>query len=162
MNEEADSGRGLRDVMSRFPTGVTVVAAMDPAGSPFGLTVNAFTSVSLDPPLVLVCIDRGAASHDPLMVAPHFAVSVLAAEQSQVAERFAREPGQGRFDDVAWHRSTAGAPLVDGAGAWLECARHEIYDGGDHSILVGKVLSAGSLDTPMLLFHRGALGSTGE
>ena len=133
--EERDLGRELRNVMGRFPTGVTVVAGINELGQPFGLTVNSFTSVSLDPPLVLVCIDNGAASHDPLMSAPHFTINVLGVPQAPLADRFASNPSDGRFDNVAWHGSTSGAPLIDGACAWLECARHEVYDGGDHSIL---------------------------
>jgi len=161
VNEETDTGRGLRDVMSQFPTGVTVVAAMDSEGRPFGLTVNSFTSVSLDPPLILVCIDRGAASHDPLMAASHFTVNVLASGQSDVADRFATEPARARFEDVPWHESALGAPLVERAAAWLECSRHEVHEGGDHSILVGRVESADSREGPVLLFHRGQYGSTG-
>jgi flavin reductase (DIM6/NTAB) family NADH-FMN oxidoreductase RutF len=148
--------------MSRFPTGVTVVAAMGPQGLPFGLTVNSFTSVSLDPPLVLVCIDRGAASHDPLMDAPHFTVNVLASGQSDVASRFASEPTQGRFDAVVWHESTHGAPLVEGASAWLECSLHAMHEAGDHTILVGRVQSADAREGSALVFHRGRYGSTGE
>ena len=161
VNEETDTGRRLRDVMSRFPTGVTVVAAVGPEGRPFGLTVNSFTSVSLDPPLVLVCIDREAASHDPLMASSHFAVNVLASEQPDVADRFAGEPARSRFDDVSWQASALGAPLVEGAAAWLECSRHEVYEVGDHSILVGKVESTGAREGASLLYHRGRYGSAG-
>ena len=161
MSEETDIGRRLRDVMSRFPTGVTVVAAMGPEGRPFGLTVNSFTSVSLNPPLVLVCIDREAASHDPLMASSHYAVNVLASEQSEVADRFAVEPARSRFDDTSWRVSALGAPLVEGAAAWLECARHKVYEVGDHSILVGRVESSGVGEGAALLFHRGRYGSTG-
>lgn len=162
VNEEADTGRGLRDVMGCFPTGVTIVTAVDQRGEPFGMTVSSFTSVSLEPPLILVCIDRRAASHDPLMAASHFAVNILGSGQSAVCDRFAAEPSQGRFDDVPWRRSPMGAPLIDGAGAWLECSRFEIYAGGDHSILLGRVESAESVDVPVLLFHRGRYGSAGQ
>jgi len=161
VNEEVDTGRRLREVMSRFPTGVTVVAAMDPEGRPFGLTVNSFTSASLDPPLVLVCIHRGATSHDPLVAASHFTVNVLASGQSDVADRFATDPGRGRFDDVPWHGSVLGAPLIEKVAAWLECSRHEVHEVGDHSILVGRVESADSRDGSVLLFHRGRYGSVG-
>ena len=161
MNEETDIGRRLRDVMGRFPTGVTVVAAVGPESRPFGLTVNSFTSVSLDPPLILVCIDREAASHDALMASSHFAVNVLASEQSHVADRFAVEPARSRFDEISWHASALGAPLIEGAAAWLECSRHEVYEVGDHSILVGKVESTGAREGAVLLFHRGRYGSAG-
>lgn len=146
--------------MGRFPTGVTVVAALDPAGAALGLTVNAFTSVSLDPPLVLVCIDRRASSHDPLMSASHFTVNILGADQADVATRFASEPSQGRFDDVAWRPGRTGAPLLEGVTAWLECSRYQVLDGGDHSILVGRVEGVGDQPGPSLVFHRGSFEST--
>lgn len=148
--------------MGRFPTGVTVVAAVDAEGTPFGLTVNSFTSVSLEPPLVLVCIDDGAASHRPLVAATHFAVNVLASDQAAVADRFASEPSRGRFDTVGWHGAAFGSPVLDGVVAWLECSRHEVIDAGDHSILLGRVESVGGEDRPALLFHRGRYGSAGS
>ncbi len=160
MKQEADIGQTLRGVMGCFPTGVTVVAALDPNGSPFGLTVNAFTSVSLDPPLVLVCIDRRASSHDLLLSAARFTVNILRADQAEVATRFSKEPSHTRFEQVAWHRSESGEPLLEGASAWLECSLHEICDGGDHYILVGRVASASVEDGPSLVFYRGTFQST--
>jgi flavin reductase (DIM6/NTAB) family NADH-FMN oxidoreductase RutF len=162
VNEETHVGRRLRDIMGRFPTGVTVVASLDAQGAAFGLTVNSFTSVSLDPPLVLVCIDGGAASYRSLMVAQHFAVSVLASDQAGVADRFASGPSEGRFEDVRWHGAGYGSPVLDGAVAWLECSRHEVFAAGDHSILLGRVESVGGEDRPALLFHRGRYGSAGS
>ena len=158
--EAGDQGRTLRAVMSRFPTGVTVVAAVDAQGAPFGFTVNSFTSVSLDPPLVLVCVDINSSSHAPLMAADHFTVNILGADQSHVADRFASEPSDGRFEAVAWGPSEHGAPLIEGASAWLECSRHEVLPGGDHSILLGRVESVGEVEGAELLFHRGGYGST--
>jgi len=148
--------------MSRFPTGVTVVAAVDGKGMPFGLTVNSFTSVSLDPPLVLVCIDEGAASHDPLMAASHFTVNVLASGQSDVADRFAADPAHTRFDDVPWYESALGTPIIEGAAAWVECSRLEVHRAGDHSILIGRVESSQGGHGSVLLFHQGRYGRVGE
>ena len=150
----------LRQVMAGFPTGVTVVASSDEQGNPYGLTVNSFTSVSLDPPLVLVCIGQSSASHDRLVSGPGFAVSLLAADQGSVATRFASEPSEGRFDDVAWRPSPRGAPVLDGCVAWLDCDLEEVLQGGDHSILLGRVSATRMEDGPALLFHRGRLGST--
>lgn len=156
VHDEPDAS--LREVMSIYPTGVTVVAASDPDGSPYGLTVNSFTSVSLDPPLILVCIGHTSTSHARLVAAPAFTVNVLAADQGRVAERFATEPSEGRFDDLEWVRAGSGAPVLEGAAAWLECSAYEVLDGGDHSIVLGKVERSLTSDRPALLFHRGRLG----
>lgn len=146
----------MRQVMSRFPTGVTVVAARDADGAPFGLTVSSLTSVSLDPPLILVCIDEKASSHDRLVSAASFTVSVLSDRQAGVAERFASEPSAGRFDGVSWREVASGDPVVEGTTAWLSCARESVYGGGDHSILLGRVEAAGEGEAEALAFYRGS------
>jgi flavin reductase (DIM6/NTAB) family NADH-FMN oxidoreductase RutF len=150
----------LREVMSRYPTGVTIVASRDEDETPYGITVNSFTSVSLDPPLVLVCVGHRSTWHDRLVSADGFAVSVLAFGQDAIAARFAREPSAGRFDEVAWSPSPSGDPVVDGAVAWLDCTRFGVLDGGDHSILLARVEASGASDRPALVFHRGRLTST--
>jgi flavin reductase (DIM6/NTAB) family NADH-FMN oxidoreductase RutF len=146
--------------MASYPTGVTVVAARDVTGAPVGLTVNSFTSVSLEPPLVLVCIDRGAQSHDPLVAYGSFAVSILAASQAEVARRFAARPSVGRFEGISWQAAPSGSPVLAGAAAWLDCDLHEVLAAGDHTILLGRARAAWTSDTPALLFHRGTLRST--
>ena len=148
----------LREVMSSFPTGVTIVAAGDSVTEPYGLTVNSFTSVSLDPPLVLVCIGRGSSCHDRFVAAAAFSVNILAADQASAAQRFASEPSEGRFEDVSWVRGDSGAPVIEGAVACLECSLHDVMSGGDHSILLGRVDRAVSTDREALLFHRGRMG----
>ncbi|MCG6958015.1 MAG: flavin reductase family protein [Gemmatimonadetes bacterium] len=145
----------FRRVMGHFPTGVTVVAARDVDGEPYGLTVNSFASVSLDPPLVLVCIDRRANSHDRLVETGTFTVSVLAANQAHIAARFASTPSRERFKDLPWGISAAGDPVVEDAAAWLECSLRESHEAGDHTILVGRVESVGQRDAEALVFHRG-------
>lgn len=149
----------FRQVMRRFPTGVTVVAVTDPAGDPWGLTVSSFTSVSLDPPLVLVCIDRSSDTHDRLLEAEGFGVSVLAVDQTSVATRFAVDPSAGRFDAVPWHRGPEGYPVLEGSAAWLECAVHDILPGGDHSIILGEVRASGVSGERSMVYHEGAFGS---
>jgi flavin reductase (DIM6/NTAB) family NADH-FMN oxidoreductase RutF len=145
--------------MGSYPTGVTIVAGRD-ADGPFGLTVNSFTSVSLDPPLVLVCIGHSSSSHDRLLAGQGFTVNVLAGDQGEVAGRFAREPSDGRFDGVEWASGDSGAPILHGSVAWLDCELHEVLEGGDHSIVVGRVHRSWVGDRPALLFHRGRLSST--
>ena len=145
--------------MGTFPTGVTVVTAMDEDGAPLGLTVNSFTSVSLDPPLVLVCIDTKSNSHDRLVASGSFTVNVLAAEHDALARRFASNPAEGRFDGLGWIPGPTGAPILDGMAAWLACTVEEVYPGGDHSIVLGRVTEARATPAPALLFHRGTLGA---
>ncbi|MBT6888396.1 MAG: flavin reductase family protein [Gemmatimonadales bacterium] len=148
--------------MSRFPTGVTVVAAVTADGTPRGLTVNAFTSVSLDPPLVLVCIDRKASSHDPLIAAGAFCVTILASDQADVAQRFAGDPAVGRFDNVKWMMSEGGNPVLSDGAAWLDCVLERIVDAGDHSIMIGRVTASGTSEQEPLLFYGGSFGIRSE
>lgn len=135
----------LREVMARFATGIVVLTA--PGDQRHGMTANAFSSVSLDPPLVLSCVSREARMHSAIMSAGSFAVSVLGAEQEQLARYFAdpsRPNGQAQFDSVRWEPGPrTGAPLLAGSLAWLECELVEAYGGGDHSIFLGRVLSSG-------------------
>ncbi|WP_326552323.1 flavin reductase family protein [Micromonospora sp. NBC_01813] len=148
----------LRQVLGTFATGVTVVTVG--GNQPHGMTANSFASVSLDPPLVLVCVGRQAVMHDSLVSAGAFAVSVLAADQEKIARHFAnkwRPLGAAQFDDVEWRPGRlTGAPLIGQALAHFECELWRTYDGGDHSIFAGQLLSAqrfGAEDP--LLFLRG-------
>lgn len=152
--------RAFRQVMGTFPTGVTVVTVTDAVGTPLGLTVNSFTSVSLEPPLVLVCIARSSATHDRLLEAGRFAVNVLSAGQAEMAVRFAAEPSEGRFQGLGWESGPGGVPLLDGATAWLSCTLEAVHPGGDHSIFVGRVDAAEATEGGALAFHRGSFGPT--
>ena len=140
----------FRTVMGRFATGVTVVTTAG-AGPPRGSTANSVASVSLDPPLVLVCLREQSETLAALRGAGGFAVNVLAADQRELAERFAR-PGSG-WDGVGHAPSPGGHPLLDGTLATLECALHDEADGGDHRIVIGRVLGvrlAGDAREPLL------------
>lgn len=148
--------RSFRQVMGRFPTGVTVVTARDGDGTCVGLTVNAFTSVSLDPPLVLICIGHASDTHDRLLSAGSFAVNVLSSSQAEVARRFASDPAAGRFDQVGWRAGPRGAPILEGVSAWLACVVEAVHPAGDHSIVVGRVDAAEVGAREALVFHRGA------
>jgi flavin reductase (DIM6/NTAB) family NADH-FMN oxidoreductase RutF len=148
--------RQLRTVFGAFATGVTVVTVGGLV--PHGMTANSFTSVSLDPPLVLVCVSRSATMHEALMAADSFAVSVLAAHQESVARHFAdrhRPRGLSQFAPVDWSPgSRTGAPLINGALAWLECGLRDAYSGGDHSIFLGDLMSLDRRENggPLLFF----------
>jgi flavin reductase (DIM6/NTAB) family NADH-FMN oxidoreductase RutF len=120
---------------------VTVVTAPDAEGQPVGLTANSFTSVSLDPPLLLVCIAKTAGSLAALEVAENFAVNVLHIGQQPTSNLFAKS-GEDRFSETPWRRGHNDAPLLTGALANFECKRHALHDGGDHVILVGEVVRA--------------------
>jgi flavin reductase (DIM6/NTAB) family NADH-FMN oxidoreductase RutF len=146
--------RTLRDALGCFATGVTVVTCVGEGGEPAGLTVNSFTSVSLDPPLLLVCIYKMAACAAPLAKSTHFAINVLQAGQQPDSIRFSTRD-QDRFGATAWSTGEAGAPILKDSLGVFECENYAVYDGGDHHILVGQVVKAsfdGALD-PLLYFR---------
>ncbi|MGE0158435.1 MAG: flavin reductase family protein [Gemmatimonadales bacterium] len=155
--EQVATGVALRAVMSCVPTGVTVVGVLDRDGKALGLTVSSFTSVALDPPLVLVCIGHSSSSHDRLIDAGAFAISVLSATQEDVARRFSRPPSEGRFDEFAWRPAPSGNPVLEGSTAWVDCAIAETMQAGDHTIIVARALACGASDVPALVHHRGQM-----
>jgi flavin reductase (DIM6/NTAB) family NADH-FMN oxidoreductase RutF len=153
----------FRHVVGRFATGVTVVTTVAD-GRAHGMTVNSFTSVSLDPLLVLFCCEHDAALHAPVLAAGAWAVSVLAADQQEVAAWFATraEPGVDQFAGWASRPGpVTAAPLLDGALGWLECRTWATYDGGDHTVILGEVvgLQTGA-DAAPLLYFRSSYGTT--
>lgn len=147
--------RTLRDALGSFATGVTVVTCFDGNDAPVGLTANSFTSVSLDPPLLLVCIHKKARCAGALTGAGHFAVNVLQTGQQPASIRFSTRSEQ-RFGANDWSRGEFGAPVLKESLGVFECSRHALHEGGDHWILVGHVLKA-SFDPGLdpLLFFRG-------
>jgi flavin reductase len=155
--EQETAQRALRDVMSQFATGITVLTARGRLAH--GMTANAFTSVSLDPPMVLCCVARTARMHDAIIDSRAFGVSVLSTEQEGVARYFAskgRPAGMEQFDRVDWFPGRhTGVPLLVGSLAWLECDLEEVYEGGDHSIFLGMVRSASRGGGQALLFYGG-------
>ncbi len=150
----------FRQLMGRFATGVTVVTVMSPDGTPSGMTVNSLSSVSLDPPLVSICIDRGAVMHTALTGAPGFVVNILSSDQEAVSRRFA-EDRPDRFDGVGYGLSSNGHPILDGVLAHLECTVHTSIEAGDHSVLLGQVVGGASGEGHPLLFYQGEYGLGG-
>ncbi|MFQ5382537.1 MAG: flavin reductase family protein [Dehalococcoidia bacterium] len=145
----------FRSALSRFASGVTVVTARSGDGTDVGFTASAFSSLSLDPPLVLVCLDRSAESFPVFEQAPSFAISILGADQEEAAVRFATRGADKFGGSVLEAGDATGLPLVAGAIAHLECAMHDQLEGGDHVILVGRVVRAASNgDRPLLYFNR--------
>lgn len=147
--------RTLRDALGCFATGVTVVTALDGEGRPAGLTVNSFTSVSLEPPLLLVCVHKQATSAEALVGAANFAINVLQTGQQPASITFSTR-GEDRFGCTPWSAGESGAPILGDSLCVFECERFAVYEGGDHHILVGQVVKA-SFDAGLdpLLFFRG-------
>lgn len=133
--------RTLRDAMGCFATGVTIVTAIDAEGTPVGLTANSFTSVSLDPPLLLVCIANSAGTAPTLREAGHFGVNVLQIGQQPASNRFATR-GEDRFANLPWAPGQTGVPLLGSSLVSFECQRESLHEAGDHFILVGRVVRA--------------------
>jgi flavin reductase ActVB len=145
----------FRNAMARFASGVTVVTTRDPGGMPSGFTASAFSSLSLDPPLVLVCLEKRANSYDAFMAADQAAVSILASGQADIGWRFSRKDID-KFEGMPLVPGpVTGLPLIRDATVHLECRIHERLDGGDHTIFVLEVLRAATEDRePLLHFNR--------
>lgn len=146
--------RALRDAFGAFLTGVTVVTTMDDAGLPIGFTANSFASVSLDPPLLLVCLAKTSRNYGTLTRAPGFAVNILAEGQKDVSNTFAR-PVEDRFAAVDWQQGPFGSPVFTDVAAWFDCAMHDVVDAGDHVILIGRVEGFDNNGTTGLGYARG-------
>lgn len=147
-----------RQVLGHFPTGVTVITAVDD-GAPVGLAVGSFSSLSLDPPLVLFCPGSQSSSWPKIRAAGSFCVNILAADQEHVCRVFAgKDPD--KFAHVDWSRTKAtGSPLIDGVLAWIDCDIEQVIPGGDHDIVVGRIRDLDATDTGgPLVFYRGGYG----
>lgn len=131
---------GFRAAMSTLVSPVTIVTARDALGRPFGFTASAVVSLSLDPPLLLVCADRRTGSHDPLVAATHFCVNVIGANDTDLARRFGSHRAD-KFDDVEIEDSPTGTPSLPAALSRIHCTVHGLRDGGDHTIVLGRVIS---------------------
>jgi flavin reductase (DIM6/NTAB) family NADH-FMN oxidoreductase RutF len=144
----------LRRVMSHFATGVTVVTTHDGEGRCYGLTANAVCSVSLDPPLILVCVDKRAESHPAFELSQAFVVNILGEGQEELSRRFAVSGGE-KFVGLPCRNGGTGAPILEGSLAYVECRVVAAHDAGDHTIYIGEVESADTGDGHPLLFFRG-------
>jgi flavin reductase (DIM6/NTAB) family NADH-FMN oxidoreductase RutF len=153
---ESVSERDFRDALARWASGVTIVTARHD-GEPVGMTVASFSSLSLDPPLVLVCVGHSANSYTGLVSAPGFAIHLLGAGQEQMSSLFSR-PGLHKFRDFPDERGPFDAPLLPFGVARMVCAAHSTLEGGDHTILVGRVVSTELAGTDPLLYCNRAYG----
>ena len=152
--------RDLRRAFGHFATGVTIVTTLDESGKPCGFTANSFSSVSIDPPLLLVNIAKTAFGCEIFTRSKGFAVNILAASQRDLSNRFARA-GEDKFSGVDWRSSVTGSPLIDQVVAWFDCSHFEQVDAGDHIILIGQVEDYGYSENAPLGFCRGAYVSFG-
>lgn len=146
--------RELRNAMGLFATGVTIITTKDATGKPFGLTANAFSSLSLDPPLLLVCIDKKVDCYACFDESKVFVVNFLARNQEDLSTRFATK-GIEKFEGVSYTLGSLGVPLLDGALAHLECKVAACYEGGDHTIYTGEIQSMATSEAEPLLFYQG-------
>jgi flavin reductase (DIM6/NTAB) family NADH-FMN oxidoreductase RutF len=149
------SAAAYRAALSRFASGVTVVTSRDAIGTDYGMTVSAFSSLSLSPPLVLVCIDQAASWHAAIADSSHFVVHVLGDAQEEYSRRFASER-TGRFVGLAYSRSESGVIVLPDTLATLECRITARHEGGDHTIVVGAVEQVQLNEGDPLLYYRGA------
>jgi 4-hydroxyphenylacetate 3-hydroxylase, reductase component len=154
--------RAFRNALGSFPTGVAVVTAENADRPPMGITVNSFTSVSLDPPLVLWCVDRRSDRFSTFTSAPGFTISILGSGHRHVSARLAR-PGAHSLDGIPLRKTELGPPALADALAVFECSREALHEGGDHAILIGRVLrfSHEPKGEP-LVFFRGRYRGVGE
>jgi flavin reductase (DIM6/NTAB) family NADH-FMN oxidoreductase RutF len=146
----------IRAATGAWATGVVVVTATHEDGRDAGLVMVSLAPVSTDPPLVLWSVDRGSGSLDVWLEAPGFALHLLAADQEALAWQFARK-GAAKFDGLDVTRGVVGAPLLGGAAATIECVGHAQHDGGDHVIVVGRVVAVTVADLPPLVMHAGRM-----
>jgi flavin reductase (DIM6/NTAB) family NADH-FMN oxidoreductase RutF/DNA-binding MarR family transcriptional regulator len=153
--ETAFDTRAFRRALGNFATGVTVVTAATASGRKVGVTANSFNSVSLDPPLVLWSIDKRSSSHEVFEEASHFAVNVLAADQIDLSNNFAR-PKDDRFAGIEYDPGEGGSPVFADCSARFHCEKFQQVDGGDHWIMIGKVVAFDDFGRSPLLYHQGA------
>jgi len=154
MQIEADV---FRRVMGSFASGVTIVTALDPDGAPRGFTASGMSSLSLNPRLLLICVNAASATLSAIQEQGVFAVNILAEQQRELAQRFAsRLPD--KFAGVEWQPGATGAPLMAGSLAHAECRVYRVYEGGDHVVILGEVVAAAASDAVPLLYFRGRYG----
>jgi 3-hydroxy-9,10-secoandrosta-1,3,5(10)-triene-9,17-dione monooxygenase reductase component len=157
--EAEQSSRRFREVLGRFCTGVTVVTSMS-AGEPVGMTCQSFSSVSLDPPLVLFCPAKSSRAWPRMQRAGFFCVNLLSHDQLELSNGFAAK-GSDKFAGVSWRPSATGAPLLDGVLGWVDCTIYAVHEAGDHYVVIGRVMDLGVEEAPHpLLFYRGRYART--
>ena len=149
-----DQTRALRNAMGNFATGITVITTVDQEGNPRGMTANSFSSVSLEPALISWCVGQESRLFDLFQQVDHFAVNILHSGQAETSQLFAGNE-QNKFDHVAWHPGLNGVPLLDDCSCIFQCKVEHRHPGGDHIILVGRVVDFSNEPLEPLIFHGG-------
>jgi 3-hydroxy-9,10-secoandrosta-1,3,5(10)-triene-9,17-dione monooxygenase reductase component len=149
----------FRTVLGHYPTGVCVITSKDAGGTPLGMSIGSFTSVSLDPPLVAFLPDRLSSTWERIRQTRRFCVNVLGEHQEAISRRFATA-GANKYADVTHRTSELGLPILDGVVAWIDCHLHAVYAAGDHFIVIGEVAALATTEDARapLLFHKGGYG----
>ena len=151
----------MREVLGHFVSGIVVITAVGPRG-PLGFTCQSFASLSLDPPLVSFAPSRTSTTWPLIREVGAFCVNVLAADHQELSAGFARS-GADKFAGVPWRPAPSGSPVLEGVSAWIDCSLWNEYDGGDHTVVVGRVLDLGAEQTRLpLLYYRGQYGVAAE
>jgi flavin reductase (DIM6/NTAB) family NADH-FMN oxidoreductase RutF len=151
-------GAAIRQFASCFATGVAVITTTDKAGKLYGLTMNAITSLSLDPPLFLICVDKRSNTLAPMLESKGFAINILAKGQETVSNTFAGK-SEDKFANIQYHLGSHGMPIIDGAHGAAEFTLHAEYPGGDHVIVVGELRAIATGDVEPLLYFRSKYGA---
>lgn len=146
--------RTFRDIVGNFCTGVTIITTMNEDLQPIGFTANSFSSLSLNPKLVLFSIDKNASTYKGFMNAHHFAVNILSNNQIDLSKQFSKR-GINRFEGVNFSKDVTGSPILNDSLAYLDCKITNFYEGGDHTIVIGEVLSAEAIEGKPLVFFQG-------
>jgi len=154
MNDKEMPLSELRNALAHFVTGVTVITSRDKSDRPIGVTANSFNSVSLDPPLILWSIANNALTHPSFIESKYFGVNILTASQVLLSNTFARQNAD-KFEGVDWQDGSVGIPLIDNCAAQFECQTEHLYDGGDHTIIVGRIVAFYTSERTPLAYHRG-------
>ena len=158
-NTQATSEQLFKEVMGSYPSGVTVVTTVNKDQQPVGLTANSFVSVSINPLLILWCIDKKSGSYAAFDEANHFAVNILAAEQADICWAFASRTEPDRFSKCSWEMTDSNVPIIKEAFANLVCKKHQVVDAGDHYILIGEVIDIEKNDHEPMLYYRRKIGA---
>ena len=153
---DMDNAALLKKSLGMFSTGITIVTTVDDNKNPIGMTVNSFASVSLNPQLVLWSIDKKQPSYDIFLNANGYAVNILSKSQKDLCFNFS-SPNENKFDNVDWNYSKNGHPIINESLAWFDCIKWNYYDGGDHQILVGEVISHHHKENEPLLYWNGKI-----
>jgi flavin reductase (DIM6/NTAB) family NADH-FMN oxidoreductase RutF len=150
----------FRRICGKFASGITVATVLDPEGACHGMTANSFTSVSLTPPLVLICVGHRARIREHFRIGLYFGINILSASQKVVSDRFASSDSN-PFEGISWYPGKTGVPLLPDVLATIECSRVNVVTAGDHDIVIGEVIHAGCRDGEPLVFYGGQYRSLG-